>query len=1042
MAGRIERVAPGTAAEAALAGEIGRAQATDRLAPVWVVVGSPIVALSLRRRLAAEGAFASVRFTPMNALLQHLGGAGAAAGGRRPLTQVALHAAARVALSESPGLLGPVAGHPATEASLAATYRDLRRLSDEELNRLASASGRAHDVVALVRVAARLLEVDYYDTADLRVAALRRLEGRSAGAADDAADGFADIGRVVVYLPDPLQSEETGLLAALAGRLDVVVLAAVTGDEVADRAVERFVARLAGLFAPGAPSGRRLDREGAPESHAAAALAERFGGFLSAPDEDVEVREAVRRLVAHAEAGGDLGRCVVAYPDSARTLEVGRRVCEQLKAAGIPCSGGAPSQLSETPHARLLSGLVELAKPVAPGHELERGEVMAWLASGPIRSGHGLTRWLGSLTEDGGLPVGTFDRCSRSAGVLSGMAQWRSRLGSQVAQLQEETPGAHSERRSRAARAAGDLLQLVERLHALTSSAAAAKSWRALQAWSEQALQELLDPGEDRTALAEALDDLDGLDGLEPLDALPSSERVRRFALALQVALERPAGDRGRFGVGPTVASLHAVAGLSSDLLLLLGCREGDLPARQRDDPLVPRAERERFEVLAEAEGGEETARRHLVWAASGAARSQASYARIDVRAGRAVHPSPWIAERFGGETTEVHSFAASLRRVADGVAAADVTDFELGSLLFAAAAPTWLEALDDDYGRRRDSLRRRRLGGLNPFAGFVPASGAAEDAWSDALSATGLESFATCPFRFFVDRKLGVNRLEAPERLVMIDARDRGTMMHAVLEGFFGDNEGGRAPAALDSAALARLRRLAATQFELLELAGKTGKAIFWHTERGRIERDLERYVERDIADSAALGRVPLHVELDFGGDGGAVAEVVGRRVMFRGRIDRVDVTGDGRLVVVDYKSGRSEGFQDILTDPLGRGRHLQLPIYAKAAADVVGREMSLQGPTRAEYRFVQSTAGYAVIPVELTAEVDAALHDVLETLVSTIDAGCFPPHPGPPRQGAYENCRYCDYDALCTTDRAELWERASTDAEMAAYVELVGPL
>jgi hypothetical protein len=266
---------------------------------------------------------------------------------------------------------------------------------------------------------------------------------------------------------------------------------------------------------------------------------------------------------------------------------------------------------------------------------------------------------------------------------------------------------------------------------------------------------------------------------------------------------------------------------------------------------------------------------------------------------------------------------------------------------------------------------------------------------------------------------------------------------MHAVLEGFFEENGTVVPVTVIDESSRARLRALATTAFEELERSGKTGKAIFWDTERARILRDLERYVARDVADSVAAGRVPMSVELDFGGEGRpVVAHAAGREVLFRGRIDRVDVTADGQLVVVDYKSGRSGNFQDILTDPLGRGRHLQLPIYAKAAVEVLGRELALRQPARAEYRFVQAVAGYAVIPVELNEEVDAALHDVLETLVSTIDAGCFPPHPGRLLQSQYENCQYCDFDPLCTTDRVELWERASNDHEMKAFTELVGPV
>jgi hypothetical protein len=200
VAGRIERVAPGGQAESALVEIIRGLQATDRLAPVWVVVPSRIVGLSLRRRLVEESAFAGVGFTPIGALSQVLGGTDLAIAGRQPLSPVALRAAARVALAEAPGVLDQVAHHATTAAGLASTYRDLRRLSEQDLDRLASASNRAHDIVRLTRRMRTLVETTYYDSTDVLEAAIARLD------AGDAASGpdLAEIGAVVVYLPDPL----------------------------------------------------------------------------------------------------------------------------------------------------------------------------------------------------------------------------------------------------------------------------------------------------------------------------------------------------------------------------------------------------------------------------------------------------------------------------------------------------------------------------------------------------------------------------------------------------------------------------------------------------------------------------------------------------------------------------------------------------------------------------------------------------------------------------------------------------------------------
>jgi len=638
------------------------------------------------------------------------------------------------------------------------------------------------------------------------------------------------------------------------------------------------------------------------------------------------------------------------------------------------------------------------------------------------------------------------------------MDEWRARL-----QRYAELPDERLERGT-SREATHDLSVFIDRLHDLTAGVVVARSWAAFRRWADAALEDLLEPGDASQSLADSVIDLDALDAFDALDQMSPAERVSRFAAAVDEALNRPARERGRFGVGPVVGSLGAVAGMSADLVLVLGCREGDLPCRQVDDPLVPRAEREAIAALLPRERGDESARRHLVSMIRAGASAQASYARIDVRAGRSVYPSRWTEELFEGRLTEIPSFAGSLRRVAEGEAAADIVDFELSSLSHpgAPASTPWLGELDPDYARRRAALSQRTEPGLTRFAGYVSTSPVTADVWDHVQSATSLQSFAKCPFQFFVERRLGVEHLEAPERLLVIDARDRGTLMHDVLEAFFRPLIGGPVPPALSDDERQRLGQLAWAQFARTEAKGKTGKPVFWHADRERILRDLMRFVSLDLKRTADEALVPRAVELDFGShdEEPLVIGVVGHEIKFRGRIDRVDTGPAGKIVVADYKSGKADSYRNLETDPLGKGSRLQLPIYAKAAVQALGssagpegggvaagaapagRSGAVDGRTavvRSEYRFLQSISDYVVTPVELTPALDSELSEVLGVLVATIDSGCFPPRPGVPQQGHYEHCRYCDFDRLCTTDRADLWERASADPRMKAFAELV---
>src|SRR5690606_33670772 len=118
----------------ALRDAVAAAKAGDPLAPVTVVVPSNHVGVTARRLLAsgslgpvaARGAgAAAVTFLTAYRLAELLGAPTLAAQGRRPVSTPVLAAGIRRALADEPGMFAPVAGHPATEAALVATYGEL-----------------------------------------------------------------------------------------------------------------------------------------------------------------------------------------------------------------------------------------------------------------------------------------------------------------------------------------------------------------------------------------------------------------------------------------------------------------------------------------------------------------------------------------------------------------------------------------------------------------------------------------------------------------------------------------------------------------------------------------------------------------------------------------------------------------------------------------------------------------------------------------------------------------------------------------------------
>src|SRR6185369_3903082 len=123
------------------------------------------------------------------------------------------------------------------------------------------------------------------------------------------------------------------------------------------------------------------------------------------------------------------------------------------------------------------------------------------------------------------------------------------------------------------------------------------------------------------------------------------------------------------------------------------------------------------------------------------------------------------------------------------------------------------------------------------------------------------------------------------------------------------------------------------------------------------RLEREraaLRRLVVRRIVEEAEFPLVPgfrpAEFELPFGiGEAppfvlAAPAGPRGESVELSGMIDRVDVDDAGRAVVVDYKTSRIARYAK-LDEKIATGADLQLPIYAMAAAKLLGRAVVAAG-------------------------------------------------------------------------------------------------
>jgi len=83
-----------------------------------------------------------------------------------------------------------------------------------------------------------------------------------------------------------------------------------------------------------------------------------------------------------------------------------------------------------------------------------------------------------------------------------------------------------------------------------------------------------------------------------------------------------------------------------------------------------------------------------------------------------------------------------------------------------------------------------------------------------------------------------------------------------------------------------------------------------------------------------------------------------------------------------------------------------------------------------RAEYRFVSSKGKFQRLQIVSNATTDAHLEEVVRHAANGIRTGAFLARPGLRERGSFQNCRFCEYDRVCSATRDEAWERKRSDA------------
>ena len=1034
----------GPAATLALRDAIVRAKDGDPLAPVTVAVPSNYAGLSLRRSLglgdlslsavSGRDGIVNVRFIVLARVAELLGAPTLAAERRRPLTGAVRAEAIRAALAEDPGVFRDVAEHTATERSLDATLRDLRRSPESLLPAVERQGPRAATVVRAYHHVRKLSD-RYYDEEDLLDAAAQAVLAGS--------PALRDVGHVIVHLPRRLSPSEHRFIEALGSAGGLTVLVGETGDEAADAPARQLTASLKEAFGA-------ADRQEAPDAPVATEI-------VAVTDAEEEVRFALRLVSERLANGVPLHRIAVLYPTAQPYALLTH---EQFEAAGMPHNAPAVQTLAQTMAGRTLLGLLRLREL-----DFRRDAVMDWLSAGPVLEHRGRDP----------APAHRWDTLSRTAGIVAGPAQWQDRLRRhsrgtlqrrEALERRDDAP----EGQIRGLNAELDHAQrLATFIEELTASVQPERgwNWEAFAGWAAKLLEQYLGGEGHRRDWpeheVEAYRKLEGvLETLAHLDDVRPRTDESTFRRALERELEAPASRIGRFGDGVFTGRIRDAMGTSFDVVVLLGMSEGLVPPRGRDDPLLPDSERRAAgEGMPLRTDRRAEDRRDYLAALAVAPERLLVYPRADLRGHRGKLPARWLLESASALAgrrlysadlekrpsppwlTIVPSFEGAL---ATGSAPASKQEYGLRSLLRwkrngRQIADHYL-ALADDAKALRNGFQAglaRLSSRLTRWDGSVGEAGDLMPTADRAISPTALQNWAACPRKYLLGNVLHIAETLSPEETLRLSPIDRGNLLHTALERFITEMLPVKQDQPWSEEQRERLRQIGVELCDEAEASGITGRPVLWRLDRERIMRDLEGFLDADEALRHEFGVVPSDAEFAFGVQDSDRPPVIAdldatRKIAFRGRIDRVDRAPDGsRLLVLDYKSGSANPFGNLDKDPIKGGTLLQLPIYALAAQQAHG-----QVPTDSYYWFATEQWDYKRAGYAITEERLERFRSALVTIVDGIGAGLFPARPGPAQQGTYVNCMFCPYTRVCPSDKARAWERKRGAPELAQYVTL----
>jgi len=565
---------------------------------------------------------------------------------------------------------------------------------------------------------------------------------------------------------------------------------------------------------------------------------------------------------------------------------------------------------------------------------------------------------------------------------------------------------------------------------------------------------------------------LDVIESFEDIQNLSSNVSRERFTGLLIETLSKKRVNRGGYGSGVTLLDKMIGRGVSFDALFIPGMVQGSIPVMPREDPILPdidRAQLVKLSLYKHAEQHEpnlilpsKKRRREeerLLFALAVDSASQRlffSYPDREPNKGDSCLPSRFLMEicrTMLGRPIDVKALE-KLPFFEDDSIDSDMKEkkpvFQRRLTDPDRYPLEWVQNIVqpekrsfairylynnrfDSYDRSRQAVVARRYKSeytewdgvikVLPCCQVDKTQVAMTDGQEPVYPITGLERYAGCPFRYWIQNVFHAEPWEEPEMQIEIPPHAIGTIIHRVLKKLYDQ-------AKTDETNPLRNRDIGWFHDNLHEIVEEeinrgryewSAPRVVWELTAKSLETRLIRFIDEEISQEDKFifdkGEEDIKTSLTFQGETSSFT------IKIKGRIDRLDRTADGRAIrIIDYKTGRV----DKKTEEFKGGQKLQLPLYLKALLKSDGKYD--KDRCVAEYLHIEPNGQigrYGFSGVFLS-QMEEDLGRILQVITEGMKTGLFPPLPDD------KKCSRCPVIAACDLFSRRKYTYESSDPRL----------